>query len=59
MTTRLTAEAPSAIVVSHSGPLLKRMCRAAVLIEDGEAVWFDDVEEALREHRRNLQLVSA
>lgn len=52
-------ETRSAIVVSHSGPLLKRMCRAAVLIEDGEAVWFDDVEEALREHRRNLQLVSA
>ena len=43
-----------AVVVSHSAPLLKRMCSAAVVIENGEATWFDEVEAALRQHRRNL-----
>jgi capsular polysaccharide transport system ATP-binding protein len=47
-----------AIVVSHSGPLLKRMCEAAVVIENGEAVWFDDVETALRQHRANMNMAA-
>ena len=46
----------SAVVVSHSAPLLKRMCQAAVVIENGRATWFDTVEAALREHRQNMQL---
>lgn len=48
----------SAIVVSHSAPMLKRMCDAAVVIENGEATWFDEVEAALRRHRANLELHS-
>lgn len=47
----------SAVVVSHSAPMLKRMCDAAVVIEDGEATWFDDVETALRQHRANMELL--
>lgn len=45
-----------AIVVSHSGDLLRRMCDAAVVIEEGKALWFDDVNAALRQHRENLQI---
>lgn len=45
-----------AVVVSHNASLLRRMCDAAVVIEDGQAAWFDTVGEALRQHRRNMNL---
>ena len=45
-----------AIVVSHSAGLLKRMCQAAVVIENGEAQWFDDVDAALARHRANMDM---
>ena len=44
----------AAIVVSHNLPLLARMCQAAVVLERGRAQWFDDVEEAIDDHRRRL-----
>ena len=56
---RARLESRGAIVVSHSAPLLKRMCEAAVVIEGGEAAWFDDVEAALRQHRENMALAPA
>ena len=40
-----------AVVVSHSFGFLKRVCHAGVVIENGQAVWFDDLEEGLRYHR--------
>lgn len=46
----------SAIVVSHSLGFLKRVCDAAVVIEDGEAEWFDDVTEAIQIHRQNMKV---
>lgn len=52
-------ERRGAIVVSHSAPLLKRMCSAAVVVEDGRAAWFDSVEEALRQHRANMEMAAA
>lgn len=56
---RARLETRGAVVVSHSAPLLKRMCKAAVVIEDGRATWFDNVEAALRQHRQNMQLQAA
>jgi ABC-type polysaccharide/polyol phosphate transport system ATPase subunit len=32
------------------------MCKAAVVIENGEVAWFDDVDAALRQHRQNMEL---
>lgn len=55
---RARLQTRGAIVVSHSAPLLKRMCDAAVVVEDGEATWFDSVEPALRQHRANMELSS-
>lgn len=55
---RARLETRSAIVVSHSAPLLKRMCDAAVVIENGEATWFDSVEHGLRRHRANMELAA-
>lgn len=56
---RARLETRGAVVVSHSAPLLKRMCQAAVVIEGGRATWFDNVEAALRQHRQNMQLQPA
>ena len=51
---RLTGR--SAIVVSHSLGFLKRVCDAGVVIEDGQAAWFDDVTEAIQIHRQNMKI---
>ena len=44
----------AAIVVSHNLPLLSRMCQAAVILEQGRAVWFDDVDAAIALHKGAL-----
>ena len=44
----------AAIVVSHNLPLLARMCQAAVILEQGRAVWFDDVDAAIALHKGAL-----
>lgn len=44
----------SAVIVSHSLGFLKRVCDAAVVMEEGHAAWFDDVDAAIRTHRQNL-----
>jgi capsular polysaccharide transport system ATP-binding protein len=49
---RLTGR--SAVVVSHSLGFLKRVCDAAVVMEDGQAAWFDDVDAAIGMHRHNM-----
>lgn len=48
-------ESRGAIVVSHSAPMLKRMCTSSIVIEGGRATWFDDVETGLRQHRENMR----
>jgi len=44
----------AAIVVSHNLPLLARMCSAAVVLEQGRATWFDDVDAAIATHNGAL-----
>lgn len=44
----------AAIVVSHNLPLLARMCSAAVVLEQGRATWFDDVDAAIALHKGAL-----
>jgi capsular polysaccharide transport system ATP-binding protein len=36
-----------AIVVSHGLPMLKRMCQAGAVLENGELVYFDEVDDAI------------
>lgn len=45
-----------AIVVSHNLGLLKRMCTAGIIVENGRAVWFDDIDEAISVHRQNMNV---
>ncbi len=40
----------AAVVVSHNLPLLQRMCQAAIVLEDGQARWFDCIDEAVSVH---------
>ena len=43
-----------AIVVSHSPPMIRRLCRAAAVLSDGQLTLFDDVDEALDQHEQAL-----
>ncbi len=38
----------SLIMVSHDEAILKQMCQAGVWLKGGEALWFDDINEALK-----------
>jgi len=51
-TARMTGA--SAIVVSHSMGTLRRLCDCGAVLEDGKLHFFDDLEEAIRAHERNM-----
>jgi capsular polysaccharide transport system ATP-binding protein len=45
-----------AIVVSHSMRQIRRLCTAGAVLEAGRLTYFDDVEEAIDRHARNLRV---
>ncbi len=45
-----------AIVVSHSMPLLRRLCSAGAVLEHGKLTWFDNVDDAISQHEANMQV---
>ncbi|WP_298437253.1 ABC transporter ATP-binding protein [uncultured Jannaschia sp.] len=47
-------ENASAIVVSHAMPLIRQICDAGAVLEDGRLTWFDDLEDAIAAHEANL-----
>ncbi|MEM7632079.1 MAG: ABC transporter ATP-binding protein, partial [Pseudomonadota bacterium] len=48
LTARLTTR--GAVIVSHSPGFLRRVCDAGVVIEDGRASWFNDIDRAIAAH---------
>ncbi|WP_289043991.1 ABC transporter ATP-binding protein [uncultured Aliiroseovarius sp.] len=44
----------AAIVVSHSMPMMSEICDAGVVLIDGNAHWFDDVDEAIEAHENAM-----
>lgn len=44
-----------AIVVSHSMPMLRRICEAGVVLDGAQATWFDDIEDAIDRHNENMR----
>ncbi|SPA01452.1 Polysialic acid transport ATP-binding protein [Cupriavidus taiwanensis] len=42
------------VMVSHSESTLKNFCQSAVWLHQGQAHWFDSVEEALRAYRDSI-----
>lgn len=45
----------SAIVVSHSMPMLQRLCTAGAVLEHGKLTWFDSLDDAIAAHERNMR----
>jgi capsular polysaccharide transport system ATP-binding protein len=43
----------SLIMVSHAEPMLKEFCQAGVWLRDGEAIWFDNIDDALKNYRES------
>jgi capsular polysaccharide transport system ATP-binding protein len=37
----------SLIIVSHSEGILRELCQAGVLVNEGRAIWYDDINDAL------------
>jgi len=47
-------ERAGAVVVSHSMAQIRQMCDAGAVLENGKLTYYDDVEEAIRHHNRNM-----
>ncbi len=43
------------IMVSHGEETLKQFCTAGILLHEGRAQWFDDIEDALAAYKESLQ----
>ena len=43
-----------AVVVTHSIPEMRNLCQAGVVLENGHAHYYDDIEEALDVHTRTM-----
>ncbi|WP_081071137.1 ABC transporter ATP-binding protein [Burkholderia territorii] len=46
----------SVIMVSHDEGTLKQFCQSGIWINEGQAYWFDDLDEALRAYKNKLFL---
>tara|TARA_R110002111_G_scaffold32996_1_gene66286 strand:- start:456 stop:1124 length:669 start_codon:yes stop_codon:yes gene_type:complete len=49
-------ENAGAIVVTHSPPMVRRLCTMAAVLERGRLHFHDDIEKALAHHAHNLTL---
>lgn len=56
---RLRLERSSAVVVSHSVGILRRLCTAAVYLNKGDATWYDSVDDAIAVHEKNMKVGAA
>ncbi len=48
--------ASGAIVVSHSMDLMRRLCTLGMVLEKGDLIVFDNIEHAIRQHLKNMQV---
>lgn len=44
----------ASIYVSHSLGSVRRLCQAGAVLDGGKLYWYDDIEEALDHHDRNM-----
>ena len=42
------------LMVSHSPGVIRAYCRSGLVLEDGEATYYENVEEAIAHHERNM-----
>lgn len=45
----------AAIYVSHSTEQIRKICKAGAVLENGTLTYYDDVEEAIAHHDRNMK----
>lgn len=50
------ARKSSVIMVSHDEATLKQFCQSAIWIHEGQAHWFDDLDEALKAYKSKIFL---
>jgi capsular polysaccharide transport system ATP-binding protein len=43
------------IIVSHQEGILKELCQAGILLQAGEALWFDRIEDAISAYHESLK----
>ena len=43
-----------AVVVSHSMDQVRQLCQAGAVLEDGELTYYENVDEAIAHHHRNM-----
>lgn len=48
------ADHASLIMVSHGEETLKQFCSAGILLSNGKAHWFDDINDALKAYKESL-----
>lgn len=46
----------STIMVSHSMGMVRQICSAAAVLENGKLTYYDDLEEAIAHHDRNMNV---
>lgn len=44
-----------AVFISHSMALVRRMCTAGAVLENGRITYYEDLEEAIRAHHENIK----
>ena len=49
-------QSSGAIVVSHSMGLMRRLCTMGMVLEHGDLIVFDDIENAIRRHSNNMRV---
>lgn len=45
-----------AVVVNHAMPVIKELCTRVIVLKPGSPLWFDDVDEGIARHNRNMQI---
>ncbi|SMX46935.1 ABC transporter ATP-binding protein [Actibacterium lipolyticum] len=53
---RARMENAGAIVVSHGMGQIRELCDAAIVLENGKLDYFEDVEEAIAQHNKNMKV---
>ena len=49
----------SIIMVSHSEGILKDLCQAGLFLKDGQATWYDDINDAIADYHASLKPAAA
>ncbi|SNT37321.1 capsular polysaccharide transport system ATP-binding protein [[Luteovulum] sphaeroides subsp. megalophilum] len=52
---RARLEESGAVIVSHSMPLLKKLCRSGAVLHDGQLFYYERIEQAIRHHESMMR----